>query len=138
MSDVLTSNIGEFKASIDKIATAFPLESEKRLTRVGNKMKKMLKTASPDSGRAHRRKLNKSWKSKAKGYSGETLSVEIWSTAPHFHLVDRGHKVVNPKGVPIGFVQGKHFLEKTAQEVEATVVPGEMDKFLDEIAKQMG
>lgn len=138
MGDVLTSNIEEFRASIDKIANTFPLESEKRLTRIGNKMKKMLKERSPDSGAAHRRKLNKSWKSKAKGYSGETLSVEIWSNAPHFHLVDRGHKLVNKKGTAVGFVQGKHFLEKTAQEVEATVVPGEMDKFLDEIAKKMG
>ena len=95
------------KNSPDDVATV--------LNRGANRMIKALKTNSPDSGKDHKGKLNKSWKKKIEGY-GKDIHANIYSTAPHFHLVDRGHKIMDKKGHEKGFVQGKHFLQKTIDE----------------------
>jgi Bacteriophage protein of unknown function (DUF646). len=132
------ANMEEFKQQIADVANQFPATAEKHLKKIGNKFKKIVKQKSPDSGNDSKKKLNKSWKSEVKGYSGEELSMDIWSTSPHFHLVDRGHVQKTPGGRVTGFVQGKHFLEATAQEVEAEVVPAEIEKLYDEISKKLG
>ena len=107
-----------FEEFIDRLQTVqknFPDDVETVLNRGANRMIKALKTNSPDSGKDHKRKLNKSWKKKIEGY-GKDIHANIYSTASHFHLVDRGHKIVDKKGHEKGFVQGKHFLQKTIDE----------------------
>lgn len=138
MSDGLTfRGVNEFLADINDVANTFPLESEKRIKRIGNKFKNIAKQKSPDSGHNSRKKLNKSWKSEVTGYKGEDLACNIWSTSPHFHLVDRGHVQKSKRGKITGFVQGKHFLEATAQEVEKNILPAELEKFCKEITKKL-
>lgn len=127
-----------FRQQLADIANEYPATAEKHLRRIGNKFKKIIKEKSPDSGKNHKNKLNKSWKSEVKGFSGEDLSMDIWSTSPHFHLVDRGHKLVGKNGVVLGFVQGKHFLAATAQEIESDVVPAEIEKMYKDISKKIG
>lgn len=136
MSDYAT-NIDEFLRDIKQVANEFPIEAEKRIQKIGNKFKKIIREKSPDSGKESKRKLKKSWKSKIEGYSGENLSCEIWSTSPHFHLQDRGHIQKDIKGNPKRFIPGKHFLEAAVQEVESTVAPQEYQKFIDDIAKKL-
>ena len=50
---------------------------------------------------------------------GMIASVEVTNKAPHFHLVENGHrKFIN--GVDTGgFVEGKHYAEKTRAEYES-------------------
>lgn len=128
----------DFAKDITEIANQFPGTAEKHLRRVGNKMKKMLKDASPDSGYKHKKKLKDSWHSEVIGYNGEDLKYNIWSESPHFHLVERGHRQITRTGVFLRFVPGSHFLEKTAQEVEKNVSPAEMEKFFKDISKKIG
>jgi len=137
MSSYETTGINELLGDIKQMANSFPKEAEKRLQKIGNKFKKIVREKGPDSGINSKRKLKKSWKSKVNGYRGEDLELEIWSTSPHFHLVDRGHAKVDSKGNKKGFVQGKHFLEATVQEVDKTVVPVELENFMNEIAKKI-
>lgn len=105
----------EFIGRLQTVQKNFPDDVETVLNRGANRMIKALKTNSPDSGKDHKGKLNKSWKKKIEGY-GKDIHANIYSTAPHFHLVDRGHKIVDKKGHEKGFVQGKHFLQKTIDE----------------------
>ena len=105
----------EFIGRLQTVQRNFPDDVETVLNRGANRMIKALKTNSPDSGNDHKGKLNKSWKKKIEGY-GKDIHANIYSTAPHFHLVDRGHKIVDKKGHEKGFVQGKHFLQKTIDE----------------------
>nr|UWH97879.1 MAG: virion morphogenesis family protein [Bacteriophage sp.] len=105
----------EFIGRLQTVQKNFPDDVETVLNRGANRMIKALKTNSPDSGNDHKGKLNKSWKKKIEGY-GKDIHANIYSTAPHFHLVDRGHKIVDKKGHEKGFVQGKHFLQKTIDE----------------------
>ena len=105
----------EFIGRLQTVQKNFPDDVETVLNRGANRMIKALKTNSPDSGKDHKRKLNRSWKKKIEGY-GKDIHANIYSTAPHFHLVDRGHKIMDKKGHEKGFVQGKHFLQKTIDE----------------------
>lgn len=114
----------EFIGRLQTVQKNFPDDVETVLNRGANRMIKALKTNSPDSGNDHKGKLNKSWKKKIEGY-GKDIHANIYSTAPHFHLVDRGHKIMDKKGHEKGFVQGKHFLQKT------------MDKQQDDLQEYM-
>ena len=105
----------EFIGRLQTVQKNFPDDVATVLNRGANRMIKALKTNSPDSGKDHKGKLNKSWKKKIEGY-GKDIHANIYSTAPHFHLVDRGHKIMDKKGHEKGFVQGKHFLQKTIDE----------------------
>jgi hypothetical protein len=132
------SGLDEYKTHIMAIANEFPATCEKHLKKIGNKFKKIVKEKSPDSGKDHKKKLKDSWKSEVKGYTGAELSMDIWSTSPHFHLVDRGHVQKTKSGKVVGFVQGKHFLAATAQEVETDIVPAEIEKMFKDISKKLG
>lgn len=62
----------------------------------------------------------KRWKTtKNYGPTGIIASVEVTNKAPHFHLVENGHrKFIN--GVDTGgFVEGKHYAEKAREEYES-------------------
>lgn len=61
----------------------------------------------------------KKWRTK-KEYSsiGLISSVEITNKAPHFHLVENGHRKFIAGKDTGGFVAGKHFAEKTREEYE--------------------
>lgn len=107
----------EFIGKLQAVQKDFPDDIEVVLNRGANRMVKALKQNSPDSGKDHKGKLNKSWKKEIEGY-GKNIHANIYSTAPHFHLVDRGHKIIDKKGHEKGFVQGEHFLQKTIDEQE--------------------
>ncbi|WP_196606499.1 HK97 gp10 family phage protein [Pectinatus frisingensis] len=143
-------SLDDFKQQIIDVANAFPATTEKHLKKTGNKMKKMLKVDSPDGAdnssikdnkerkKADSKKLKNSWKSEVKGYTGEELQMDIYSKSKHFHLVDRGHVQKTKDGKVVGFTQGKHFLEKTAQYVETNILPDEMEKLYKDISKKLG
>lgn len=105
----------EFIGRLETVQKDFTDDVEIVLNRGANRMVRALKTNSQDSGNDHKGKLNKSWKKKIEGY-GKDIHANIYSTAPHFHLVDRGHKIMDKKGHEKGFVQGKHFLQKIIDE----------------------
>ena len=135
MSNIEFTNYDNFLRDIENIANEYPYLAEKRLKKIGNKFRKILKEKSPDSGHKNKYKLNKSWKGKVEGITGKDLEYQIWSTSPHFHLVDRGHIQTDRRGNPKRFIPGKHFLEASAQEVDADVIPKELDSFFHELQR---
>ena len=125
---------------IDNIANAiadYPEEAEKALNRTGLALKKELANKTPDSGTDHKKKLSKSWKKRVTGTDLTNLQAEVFNTAPHIGLVDRGHRLVSKTGKTIGFVQGKHFIDSTTKEIGHTVLPVEMDKMVKKLKKKI-
>lgn len=125
---------------IDNIANAiadYPEEAEKALNRTGLALKKELANKTPDSGTDHKKKLSKSWKKRVTGTDLTNLQAEVFNTAPHIGLVDRGHRIVSKTGKTIGFVQGKHFIDSTTKEVGRTVLPAELDKMVKKLKKKI-
>lgn len=125
---------------IDNIANAiadYPEEAERALNRTGLALKKELANKTPDSGTDHKKKLSKSWKKRVTGTDLTNLQAEVFNTAPHIGLVDRGHKLVSKTGKTIGFVQGKHFIDSTTKEVGRTVLPDELNKMVKKLKKKI-
>ena len=120
---------------LNYISTRYPYESEILLTKMGNKFTNSVKKKTPDSGYESKRKLLKSYRvSRVKGV-GKDLYVEFRSTSPHFHLVERGHKVVDKNGRDTGKrVQGKFMVEQTALEYQKSF-PKEVEKMVDNLLR---
>lgn len=103
----------EFCSKIQQLAVQFPLEQENALKKTANKLVKEIRQNTPDSGVQHKNKLKKSWRIRMTGFTAKTIQAEIYSKAPHFHLVERGHVIKTPGGKVKGYIQGKFFLKKT-------------------------
>ena len=58
----------------------------------------------------------------------------VWNSAPHFHLVENGHQLVR-NGRAIGFVPGKHIMEKTRNDYKE-IVPERFEKMLNDILEE--
>ena len=86
---------------LEVLANNYPKQSDELLVKMGNKFRNHVKQLTPDSGNANsKRKLMKSYRvSKVQGYGSDRF-VEFRSTAPHFHLIERGHDVVAPNSQP--------------------------------------
>ena len=125
---------------IDNIANAiadYPEEAEKALNRTGLALKKELANKTPESDSDHKKKLKKSWKKRVTGTNLTNLQAEVFNTAPHIGLIDRGHRLVSKTGKTIGFVQGKHFIDSTTKEVGRTVLPVELNKMVKKLKKKI-
>ena len=72
MSEVTLTfdGLDEFKAKLTVISNEYAATAEKHLTRAGNKLKKLARENTPDSGYEHKSKLKKSWKSEIVGTKG--------------------------------------------------------------------
>lgn len=109
--------IEDFIGRLNEVQKLLPDEAEKVMQTGTNKMKKPQK-----KGHLLRVKITKIncvivGKKRVTGASINTLRGEIYSKAPHFHLVERGHIKLNRKGKPVGFVQGKFFKEKLLMKI---------------------
>lgn len=65
---------------------------------------------------------------------GVGMTNLIWNSAPHFHLIENGHQLVRD-GKTIGFVEGKHIMEKTRDDYR-NIVPERFEKMVDDILKE--
>jgi len=128
-------DLDTLQKKLNYIATNYPYESEILLTKMGNKFRNSVKRRTPDSGLQSKRKLMKSYRvSKVQG-AGKDLYVEFRSTSSHFHLVERGHKIVDKNGRDTGKrVSGKFMVEQTALEYQKEF-PKEIEKMVDRLLK---
>lgn len=76
--------------------------------------------------------IAKKWGTKFLG-EDTGMAVLVYNSAPHFHLVEQGHNLVSKNGTTLGFVPGKHVMEKTRQEYE-DIVP---ERFKEMIETQL-
>ena len=129
------TGLDTIQKKLNYVATKYPYESEILLKKMGNKFRNSVKRRTPDSGFQSKRKLMKSYRvSKVQG-AGKDLYVEFRSTSPHFHLVERGHRIVDKKGRDTGKrVQGKFMVEQTALEYQKEF-PKEVEKMVDKLLK---
>lgn len=118
-----------FIAHMGQAIDAHPREAEKALRRGARIMVDALKAASPDSGKEDKHKLKDSWRYEMAGTSSASLQANIRSTSPHFHLVEQGHVQKTRTGKVVGYVQGTHFMERTANE--------KGDDILDDVAERL-
>ena len=109
-----------------------------------SKRLKAIKKETPVGKTNHPRKLNKSWKMKMVDLWGKAPKAEIRSTAPHYHLVNRG--VQNPKdahGHPkpemmAALNRHKGFLEKAVHNNWDAIKKGMEKDFYKRVRDHLG
>ena len=129
------NGLDTMQKKLNYISIRYPYESEILLTKMGNKFRNSVKKRTPDSGYESNRKLMKSYRvTKVQG-AGKDLYVEFRSTSSHFHLVERGHKIVDKNGRDTGKrVQGKFMVEQTALEYQKAF-PKEVEKMVNNLLR---
>ena len=120
-------DINEFIHRLGDVQREYPLEAEKALKRGSNRMLRAVRRASPDSGQKHQHKIKNSWHLRMSGITAEDIQSNIFSKAPHYHLVERGHVMKTIGGRIKGYKQGTHFFEKTVNQNLADVQQGISD-----------
>lgn len=94
---------------------AYPTASEDALKSGANKMRKYLRDASPEKKNGHGGKLKNSWSVSYEWGGGNTVA-KIRNKAPHYHLIERGHRIVTPrKKRYVRWKTGTFFTKKTVQ-----------------------
>lgn len=128
----------DLQKKIDFVEKSYPNESEELLIKMGNQFRKEVKRKTPTRPQGiTRKKLINSYRvSKVRGY-GKDLYVEFRSTSPHFHLVERGHRIVGSNKQDTGKrVEGKYMVKRTSKEFEREL-PQEIEKMVDKIVRKL-
>lgn len=129
--------IEEFIAKLDGIAKQYPAESEKALKSGADRMRRELRQKwSTSTNIFHPRsgKISKSWRVEME-FGGADSVAKISNKAKHYHLIERGHRVVTPKKRRyVKFQPGIFFTKETVQ-AKSDDIKTEMAKRLYRIIK---
>lgn len=155
MSDVELKIDPELLKFKDKLARAdreAPSYIYKGLDKIGNKTRKELKAASPvgKSKKSSKKRLKMRWTAERATKEFGDYVKKVRSKAPHYHLVERGHRIVargpgkhsrrkyvlkrNRKGG--GYISGQYFAKKTFDSLEPEIYQS-YEKMLDDIMKTL-
>ena len=111
-----------------------PRETKKFIRAEGTKLRKMVVARAKS---AVKKKTGKYFKSIKKGklyvYGGNgALSIRVYSSAPHSHLIEKGHRIVTPGGVEKGFKPGLHIFENAQKNFENEFY-NDIQKLIDDV-----
>ena len=129
------TELDDFARGMQRTAQRFQRQQKAFMRKEGNK----LKTKTLRKARALGRKTGNYLKSIKRGkvyeYDG-AQAVRVYSTAPHAHLIEDGHRMVTHDGREVGFVPGHHVFEMAGTEFEAQYLM-DVDDFLDEGVRKL-
>lgn len=128
--------IDELERDIREAIETCPRELRKGLNNIANDFRKSARKRTPDN-KQHKGnpklKLKRCY-GKWPFVKDDETGVLVYNSAPHFHLVERGHNVVRG-GRVVGFAPGQHMMEKTKNEFEP-IVPERLEEILDKILEE--
>ncbi len=130
----------ELERDLTKAIRACPEQAKDTLKGLAKEFKKDARKRAKSVLKPHEREgnqknkaINAKWGHKIVDESiGQTALV--YNSARHFHLIEYGHNLVKG-GRVIGFVEGKHIMEKTRNEYES-IVPQRFEEMVDNILKE--
>ena len=127
------TGVEELQAAFREVLQQAPDRVEKQLMKMGRRLRKNTQERTPErSGR-----LRKSYKLSEPKRLSDGYQLELHNSKPHFHLVERGHREVDPvTGREFGFVRGVHMLEQSVTEMEAEA-PEQLEKWLNKLYKEL-
>lgn len=135
--DFMIQGLNELQEDISEVMAHYPDELNAKMKQVGKEFTKDCNTRMPSDYQSGKRPIPKSWKIEIDQVRHVVNQTYIKNIAPHFHLVENGHrKFIN--GVDTGgFVAGKHYVEKTVAQYEEEF-PEKMEEFLNEMLGTRG
>ena len=127
------------KEDLEAVITQYPDQTLKFLQKEANQWKKDCNAKGYDKSTSKSKKgktIAQSWKNtKEENVLHQATAIEVQNQHPLFHLLENGHNKVlwgKPTG---GFVQGKHYAEKTRAEWEDTF-PNDAEAYVDRMLKE--
>lgn len=134
--------IDDFARQLNRMAREYPGNAEEALEKGAKYMLKEIKKASPVGKAAHPHKLKSSWRCKIQGHRAGELRAEIRSTAPHFHLVNRGFQRASPQGRPVPNSphdnRNLHFLENAVDDAWSETKQKMTETFYAKVREHLG
>lgn len=129
------TELSEFETKLISLANEkMPKESKKFLRDEGTKLRK--KTLSKAKQKV-KKDAGNYFKSIKKGkvyiYKGnDALSIRVYSSAPHAHLIEKGHRQVTKDGKEVGLVSGKRIFEESQIQF-ASEYYSDVQRFIDDV-----
>lgn len=146
----ITKDLFKLQDDLKRLEQVAPGKVIEVLDKAGNKVRKEVRENTPvgTSKKPNRKRLKSRWKLDPTIKENGAYTKKLRSTAPHFHLVERGHNVV-PRRVTKGrratrvelrsgasHVPGTYFFEKTMDKIEPNIY--EMyDELLEKTMKEV-
>lgn len=130
----------ELQRDLEKAIRKCPVQTEETLKGLAKDFKASAKKKANAELKTHEREGSQKKKSIKRKWGTKILNENIgmtalvWNSARHFHLIENGHNVVRG-GRVVGFVPGKHIMEKTRNDFQDTV-PERFREMVDEILKE--
>ena len=129
----------ELERDLTKAIKACPTKAEDALKDIAKDFKKSAKKRANSELKPHERTggdknkaIKRKWGHKLVDENMGATAL-VYNSARHYHLIENGHNLVKG-GQIIGFVPGKHIMEKTRNEYE-NIVPQRFEQMVDDILK---
>lgn len=151
-NDVFELNgLSDLQKKLEFVADNYPYESEILLQKMGNKFRSSVKKKTEQEVRKKTGNLIKSYKVSKVNGAGKNMWVEFRSTSPHYHLIERGHRIVTGgklnkkdggqsskgKGKDTGKrVEGKFIVKRTTQEFQGEF-PQEVERMVNRMVRKL-
>lgn len=130
----------ELERDLKKAIKKAPAQAEETLIELAKEFKKSAKKKANAEMKTHKREESQKKKAIRRKWGHKLVDDKlgatalVWNSARHFHLVENGHQLVRG-GRVIGFVPGKHIMEKTRNDYK-DIVPERFEKMVDDILKE--
>lgn len=148
-------SLDKLKDKLSALEKKAPGKIYEKYDKLGNDIKKELKSATPDGKdkkKPKKKKLKNSWIAEKTVKEDGVYIKRIRNKAPHFGPVERGHKVVARRAtVKNGrkgeqrrvnlksgksFVSGKFFFKKKMSEIESKIIK-QQEKMIDDLFEEV-
>lgn len=138
--DIDMSGMDLFRENLVTLEKDFPKQAKSMLGKVGNKAatitkqkaRQLVKKKTGNYLRSIKRGIV--WK----GADGQYV-VRVYASskiAPHAHLIEEGHRIVDKDGNEHGFKEGLHVFEKAVKEVDSqfeSILASEFEKIMNKL-----
>ena len=123
------TELDDFARDLQKTGTAIQKGQKAFLRKEGTKLKTKTLREARKVGRKSGNYLKSIKRGKVYEYDG-AQAVRVYSTAPHAHLIEEGHRMVTHDGREVGFVPGHHVFEVSGKDFETQYLQ-DIEDFLD-------
>ena len=138
MNGFSTKDLEALENEVLRLAKKYPKEVKTFLQKQGNKLKaKAKKKAKSKIKSTTGNYLKKFKRGKVYKYNSEDDTVRVYNSAPHAHLIERGHIIKDRTGKEHGFKKGEFILEEAQKEFQEEFIKA-TDDFIDTVIKNGG
>ncbi len=132
MTNFKVDGLEEFEEKLKLIERRAPDRILDELDRQGNKLRRAARANTPVKTGKLRKGYRLTQVEKIRG----GYQKGLYNSAPHFHLVEKGHRKVTQSGKEIGWTDGVFMVEKTVKQEEEPMME-ELQEWLDTLFQEL-